>query len=182
MKLLLPAFLGPLVLAGCAAGAGLPASPPGVVLERITVTSRSFSSGASIPVDLTCDGKNTSPDVTWSSPPEGTRSLVITMDDLEASTGRGTRWIVMDVRPEARSLPAGADASAVGARLGRNDSGEVGYSGPCPARHVAHHYSLRVIALDRPVGLAEAASREQLDAALEGHVLGFGDVTFVASR
>ena len=79
--------LGGLLLAGCATTASLPASTPGVALESITVTSKSFASGGSIPIDCTCDGKNSSPDVTWSSPPEGTKALVVTLDDVDASNG-----------------------------------------------------------------------------------------------
>ena len=123
-------------------------------------------------MDYTCDGNDATPDVTWSSPPEGTQALVITLDDMEARPGSATRWVVFDIRPEARSLRAGADPAALGGKLGRNDAGGTGYRGPCPPRHEGHHYVLRVMALDRPLGLAESSSRESVNAAMEGHVLG----------
>ncbi len=182
MRSVVHASFGSLLLAACTTTGKLPASPPGVVPEGITVTSRSFASGTAIPIDFTCDGTNTAPDVTWSSPPEGTKSLVITFDDMEPSGGRGTRWVVIDVRPDARSIRAGADVAAVGGKLGRNDSGEARYQGPCPPRHEGHHYALRVIALDRPLGLPEAADREQVNASMEGHVIGLGELIATASR
>jgi Raf kinase inhibitor-like YbhB/YbcL family protein len=182
MRHVVHASFGPLLLAACATTGKLPASPPGVVPESITVTSRSFSSGAAIPIDFTCDGSNTTPDVTWSSPPEGTKSLVITLDDLEPLGGNGARWVVVDVKPEARSIRAGEDVAAVGGRLGLNDVGEAGYHGPCPPRREGHHYALRVLALDRALGLPEAAVRDRVNAAMEGHVLGSGELVGTVSR
>jgi Raf kinase inhibitor-like YbhB/YbcL family protein len=170
------------VMGGCATTSNLPASPPGVVAESITVTSRSFASGGPFPIDCTCDGKNTSPDVTWSSPPEGTQSLVVTLDDLEPMNSPGTSWVVLDIRPEVRSLPAGADVATMGGKLGRNDASEASYSGPCPPHHIGHHYALRVIALDRPLRLAEGAGRDRVNAAMDGHVLGSGQLVGIAFR
>jgi hypothetical protein len=165
-----------LLLSACAVTGKVPASPAGVVPESITVTSKSFSSGGAIPIELTCDGSGASPDVTWSSPPEATKALVVTFDDLEAPSGHLTHWVVLNVRPEARVLRAGADVSAVGGVLGRNDGGEIAYAGPCPPRHRGHHYALRVIALDKALKLPEGAGRETVDAAMEGHVLGWGEL------
>jgi Raf kinase inhibitor-like YbhB/YbcL family protein len=169
----LTTVFGALYLA-CAASTNLPDSPAGVVPESITVTSRSFSSGGAIPVDCTCDGKNTSPDVTWSSPPEGTQALIVILDDVEAPSGAGTQWVVTDIRPETRLLSAGADPATVGGKVLSNDRHEAAYRGPCPPHHEGHHYALRVIALDHPLGLAESAEREQVNAAMNGHVLGGG--------
>jgi Raf kinase inhibitor-like YbhB/YbcL family protein len=165
----------------CAGASGLPASPPGVVPESITVTSRSFASGGPIPVDFTCDGKNTSVDVSWSSPPEHTQALVVILEDPDAPSAPFTHWVVFDLRPESRSLAAGADVSSLGAKLGLNDSKDSRYFGPCPPHGTGHHYVLRVFALDHAVGLPEGAARSEVDAAMNSHVLGSGQVigTFV---
>lgn len=160
----------------------VPATAPGVALESIAVTSKSFPSGGSIPIDCTCDGKNQSPEVTWSSPPEGTKALVVTLDDVEASSGLGTRWVVMDVKPEVRALAEGVDVSTVGARLALSDGNEAVYRGPCPPRHEGHHYALRVLALDRPLALPETSDRDHVNAAMTGHVLGSGELVGTASR
>ena len=166
----------------CAASSSLPASPAGVVAESITVTSKSFSSGRPIPADHTCDGSNTSPDVTWSSPPEATQSIVITMDDVEGGDGLSSRWIMFDIRPEVRTFRTGGDPASVGAKVARLDAEHAGYRGPCPPRHVGHHYSLRVTALDRPLGLDERADREAVNAAMNGHVLGTGELVGTVVR
>jgi Raf kinase inhibitor-like YbhB/YbcL family protein len=163
----------------CAEGGNVPASPAGVVRESITVTSRSFGGGSQIPIPCTCDGEDSAPDVTWSSPPEKTQSLVITLDDMEGGNGAGdagTHWVVFDIQPEARELHAGEEPAKVGGKLGRTEKGTGGYHGPCPPRHQGHHYALRVFALDRALGLAESADREALNAAMSGHVLGAGEL------
>jgi Raf kinase inhibitor-like YbhB/YbcL family protein len=171
-----------LVSTACAANGALPASPAGVVPESITVTSRSFSSGGAFPIDCTCDGKNTTPDVTWSSPPEATQSLVLVLDDVEAPAGSGTRWLVLDVSPDARSLAAGADPATIGGKVVQNDRKEASYRGPCPPHREGHHYAVRIIALDRKLGLTDSADRERVNAAMEGHVLGSGELVGTASR
>jgi Raf kinase inhibitor-like YbhB/YbcL family protein len=171
-----------LALTACPANGNLPASPAGVTPESITVTSRSFSSGGAFPIDCTCDGKNTPPDVTWSSPPEGTQSLVLVLDDLEAPAGSGTHWLVLDVSPDVRSLAAGKDPATVEGKVVQNDKKEASYRGPCPPHREGHHYALRVIALDRKLGLPETAGRERVNAAMEGHVLGSGELVGTSSR
>jgi Raf kinase inhibitor-like YbhB/YbcL family protein len=171
-----------IAISACATTSNLPASPAGVTPESITVTSKSFASGGPMPIDCTCDGKNTAPEVTWSSPPEGTQALVVTLDDMEPGKGTGTRWLVIDIHPEARTIALGGDVSALGGKVGLNDSGEAGYRGPCPPRHEGHHYVLRVLALDRALGLADPVDRERVNAAMEGHVLGSGEVIGTSSR
>jgi len=173
---------GLVILTACGASGNLPASPAGVTPEAITVTSKSFASGAAIPVDSTCDGSDTSPDVTWSSPPEGTKSLVVMMDDVEAPAGASTRWLVIDVRPEARAIRAGADPATLDGRLLRNDTGRVSYRGPCPPHHEGHHYAVRVIALDQRLELPETVGREAVNAAMNGHVLGAGELVGTSFR
>ena len=177
-----PLAVACLLSSSCATSGGLPASPPGVVPESITVTSRSFVSGGPIPIDFTCDGKNAPPDVTWSSPPERTQALVVVLEDPEASGQTFTHWVVFDVKPEARSIPAGGDVSLLGAKLGGNDARDIAYHGPCPPHGLGHHYVLRVLALDHRLGLAEGADRAQVDAAMGGHVLGSGQLIATFSR
>jgi Raf kinase inhibitor-like YbhB/YbcL family protein len=46
----------------------------------------------------------------------------------------------------------------------------VGYAGPCPPRG-RHRYFFRLHALDAELDLEPGADRDQLDRALDGHVL-----------
>jgi Raf kinase inhibitor-like YbhB/YbcL family protein len=152
------------------------------VAESITVTSRSFGPGGAILVDATCDGGDVSPEVTWSSPPDGTKALVVTLDDLDTQGADGTRWLLVDVKPDVRRLKPGVEPAEVAAQLGRNGSGQPGYRGPCPPHRLGHHYSLRVFALDRALELPAPPDREAVNTAMDGHVLGSGELVGTASR
>src|SRR5690606_17243813 len=82
---LLPILALTVALAACGRDAVTPRAAPGRELSSITVTSTAFSPGSRIPVDHTCDGDDVMPELVLSAPPQGTRSLVIVIDDPDAS-------------------------------------------------------------------------------------------------
>jgi hypothetical protein len=61
-----------------------------------------------------------------------------------------------------------------GACQGRNDSGEIGYMGPCPPPGKPHRYYFRLYALDTLLSLPHGVSKAELEKAMEGHVLAQG--------
>ena len=133
------------------------------------LTSPAFHEGQPIPERFSCDGDNVSPPLDWSSPPEGTRSLALILHDPDAPSGDFTHWVGWNIDPGTGGLEEGAHATVEGA----NGFGENGYGGPCPPPgHGAHRYFHELFALDTELDLEEGASREQLEDAIEGHVLG----------
>jgi Raf kinase inhibitor-like YbhB/YbcL family protein len=170
------AFAGGVASASCAKTPIEPRYAPGARLASITVTSPAFTPGGRIPVDHTCDGSDVRPELVISAPPPGTKSLVLLVEDPEATSGVFTHMIAFDVSPELRKLPGGADLTGAGdaARFGLNDFGSTRYAGPCPPRGEAHRYRFRVLALDVVLGLPEGAPREKVDAAMDAHILGEG--------
>ncbi|MGA4670246.1 YbhB/YbcL family Raf kinase inhibitor-like protein [Propionibacteriaceae bacterium Y1923] len=92
-------------------------------------------------------GQNTSPDLTWSDAPAGTKSFAITVFDPDAPTGSGWwHWVAVDLPVTVTSLAEGA-ALPESAREWVNDYGYVGYGGPYPPPGPAHHYVFTVYAL-----------------------------------
>jgi Raf kinase inhibitor-like YbhB/YbcL family protein len=163
------------LLGACMASSGpRPSSAPGTALASITVTSKSVLADQQMPVDYSCDGRDISPQLAWSAPPEGTKAIVVVLDDLDAPSGRFTHWIVMNLPPDTLSLAEGADPTTLGAKLGENDFKSVRYNGPCPPRGELHRYRFLVYAADYPLPLNEGATRSDLDAALSGHLVGAG--------
>ncbi len=139
------------------------------------ISVRGFESGSEIPIKFTCDGPDVSPEVYWEGLPEGTRSIAIIMDDPDAPSGLFTHWI-------AYNIPAGESGlhenfpkvgkTESGIIQGKNDFGRAGYGGPCPPRGKPHRYFFRIYALNS-VGPAEPdLGRKQIDAALEGKIIG----------
>jgi Raf kinase inhibitor-like YbhB/YbcL family protein len=169
--------------AACKSGGLQPSPPPGATIASIAVTSKSFASSGSIPVDNTCDGADRSPQVTWSAPPAGTKSLAILMEDPDAPGGDFTHWIVFNIRPDALSIPEASDlADTGGAVLGINGFNRASYSGPCPPKMELHRYFLRVFALDTLLPAAAGSNREAIDGAMSGHVLAEGALVGTYSR
>jgi Raf kinase inhibitor-like YbhB/YbcL family protein len=159
----------------------VPRWAPGVTsLASITVTSPAFAEGTRIPVDDTCDGSDLMPPLVLSSPPEGTKSLVLLVEDPDAPNGTFTHMVAFNLSPELRKLAGGADLgpqAGEGARFGLNDFQVTRYSGPCPPKGEVHRYRFRVVALDAAVRLPEGAPRGQVDEAMDGHILGEGALT-----
>lgn len=138
--------------------------------QGFTLTSPAFQNGEIIPVTLSCDGSDHSPQLDWMNPPEGTRSYALVVDDPDAPTGTFTHWILYDLPVGLTSLPEGANNLG---KEARNDFGKPGYGGPCPPpKHGDHRYYFRLHALDvESLDVPDDATRAAFDKALEGHVL-----------
>src|SRR5208337_4774173 len=108
--------------ARCGGGSGsvVVAGPPGVAIQRLAVTSRSFSSNGPIPVDYTCDGADRSPQLTWSAAPSGTKSFAVLVVDPDAVGGEFIHWVAFNLRGDATALPENTEASELGGVSGIN--------------------------------------------------------------
>ena len=144
---------------------------PSVTLH---LTTPAFTPGADIPAEYTCDGSDTSPALHWNTAPEGTQSFALILDDPDAPRGTWVHWVLYDLPPTARDLPAGVPPDGTlpsGARQGRNDFGRTGYGGPCPPPGRAHRYYFRLYALDKRLELPPGSTRAQADRSMRGHIL-----------
>jgi Raf kinase inhibitor-like YbhB/YbcL family protein len=133
------------------------------------LTSTAFADGAAIPPKYTRDGTGVSPPLAWSFLPDGTRSLALVVHDPDAPSGDFTHWVAWNIDP----APGGLDEGAAAPVEGANGRGENGYMGPSPPPgHGVHRYFHELYALDSELDLEPGASREQLQSALNGHVIG----------
>ncbi len=139
------------------------AAEGGALME---LTSPAFDHEGAIPARFTCDGEDVSPELHIAGTPDAAVSLVVIMEDPDAPRGTWDHWVAFDITP-VESIPE--DVGAVGT-AGLNTSGRTGYGGPCPPSGT-HRYFFRVLALDGALGLAEGATKGEVLAAAEGHVL-----------
>jgi Raf kinase inhibitor-like YbhB/YbcL family protein len=140
-----------------------------------TISSPSFQNGAEIPKKFTCDGADVSPELQWTSPPSGTQSFALISDDPDAPAGTWTHWVLFDLSAQASSLPENVskiDELPTGGRQGRNDFRKIGYGGPCPPAGKPHRYFFKLYALDTKLDLKPGASRQELEQAMQNHILG----------
>jgi hypothetical protein len=64
---------------------------------------------------------------------------------------------------------------------GRNDFMEEFYDGPCPP-YGTHHYFFKVFALDKGLDILPHASACDLEKAMMGHVVGYGELGGIYHR
>ena len=147
----------------------------------IEVMSPAFESGATIPKRHTGEGEDVYPPLRWSSLPQGTKEIAIICDDPDAPTQKPfVHWVAYKIPADRRGLPEG---STEGALEGINDFGGVGYDGCMPPRgHGVHHYHFKVYALDTELDAPAGLSKDELLAAIEGHVLDEGELVGTYER
>ena len=161
---------GVVALVALAACTPSPSTEASLVSDPIIVTSPAFTDGGAIPARYTCDADDISPPLAWSGVPEGTVALALIVDDPDA---RGwIHWLVTDIAADQRGHRRGR----VSRHRGRNDFGRTGWGGPCPPSG-SHRYTFEVFALSEALGLPSGYSADELRTAMEGKVLGSGQLT-----
>lgn len=144
----------------------------------LTLASGAFGSGGTIPERYTCDGENVSPPLSISGVPEGTKSLVIIMDDPDIpkvfKEERGIdsfdHWVMYGIDPATTEIKEG---EVVGA-LGLNGSGREGYTGPCPPPQyepTEHRYIFKLYAFSGGLNFTKIPTKAEVLAAMDGSVL-----------
>ena len=123
--------------------------------------------------------------------PPGTRELaVICQDHGAGNPPPWVHWIIYNIPAPAPGLPEGIPfdplepmpAEITGAVQGNNSWGLPMYRGPAPPAGSLHHYHFAVYALDAELDLPPGLEREELLAAIEGHVIGEGALVPVYER
>jgi Raf kinase inhibitor-like YbhB/YbcL family protein len=169
------------LLAGCGDGPDLPLTigEP----AQLEVSSEAFGDGEAIPEEFTCDGANISPPLSWSTPPEGTSTLALVVDDPDAPGGVSVHWVAWNIPAETSSLAKNVRPGDEPPTQGARTSGSRGYAGPCPPPiHSAHDYRFRLFASDVTLDLPTSTTQEELYRALDNHVLARGDLVGTYNR
>ena len=132
-----------------------------------------FPESGLIPKKYTCDGTDVSPALSWNTPPEGTQSFALIVDDPDAPVGTWTHWVIWNIPAKTTALPESVAKTeeASGALQGKNDFKRIGYGGPCPPPGKPHRYFFKLYALDTRLELKAGASKNELERAIKGHIL-----------
>ncbi len=96
------------------------------------------------------------------------------MDDPDAPGGTWVHWVLFNVPGDMPGLPEDQPTTPElpsGGVQGRNSWGNTGYGGPCPPEGRAHTYRFFLYAVDGALDLPAGATKQELLAALEGHIL-----------
>jgi len=143
----------------------------------LTITSSSFPHDGIIPARHTCDGQNISPALAWTDIPDGTKSLVLIVDDPDAPDPAAPKmtwvhWLLYNLPPNVNGLPEGVEARMLppGTMQGINDWSSTGYGGPCPPVG-SHRYFHKLYALNTILPDEKNSTKAILEKAMQGHVI-----------
>jgi Raf kinase inhibitor-like YbhB/YbcL family protein len=141
--------------------------------------SPDFEHNTLIPSRYTCDGEDINPELEICDVPEEAQSLVLIMDDPDASVGTWTHWLLWNISTDTERIGAGTEP--VASVEGQNSFGKKGYGGPCPHQGT-HRYFLKLYALDVKLDLPEGTNKESLERAIEGHILDQAELVGLYTR
>ncbi|MEL5989878.1 YbhB/YbcL family Raf kinase inhibitor-like protein [Microbacterium phosphatis] len=116
----------------------------------MTLTSTDIAEGQPLPIaqwGAGGGGSDTSPQLSWSGAPEGTKSFALSCFDPDAPTGSGFwHWAAYDIPADVTSVETGANPPG---KLLRNETGVPGFIGASPPPGTGtHRYFFVVDALD----------------------------------
>lgn len=149
----------------------------GGIPMTLELTSPAFSHNDHIPAIYTCDGRDISPPLSWSSLPAGTRSLALIVEDPDAPDPKAPRmtwihWMLYNIPAETAGLKENTATGNLptGTLEGLNNWGRTGYGGPCPPVG-RHRYFFKLYALDAELPDLNQPNKEKLLQAMQKHIL-----------
>jgi Raf kinase inhibitor-like YbhB/YbcL family protein len=157
-----------LIMSPVAVGVGLAGS------SKLLIHSVDFAANEPIPVPCTCSGDNKSPTLAWSGVPVTTKTLALIVRDPDAPMGSYVHWVLYNLPASVSGLPAAIPTTPTitsGGAQGANGSGSSGYQGPCPPPSSVHHYHFKLYALDAKLDLPAGARADEVEHAMNRHVI-----------
>lgn len=154
--------------------------------DEFRLTTSAFSNGGHMPRKFTADGagaqKDMSPPLEWQNVPEGTESLAIIVEDVDAPDPEDpivpfVHWVVVNIPPSLKGLPIGFNHKDIEGKEeygdlqeGVNDFKMPEYRGPSPPKG-NHRIEFRLYALDTKVKLGHKATAPKFRDEYSGNVI-----------
>jgi Raf kinase inhibitor-like YbhB/YbcL family protein len=159
----------------------------------IDLRSPAFKNNETLPLAYTGYGDFRSPPLAWSGVPRGTRELALIVDDPDVPLEQfSIHWLLYNIPANVTAIAEGAKpanpkdghASPLeAASQGLNALKRLGYLPPRPfGGSGVHHYTFALYALDADLPLKDGLSKNELLAAMKGHIIGEGKLVAVFER
>ena len=134
-------------------------------MPEFSISSSDFHEGQEIPKKFGYKFENKQPEISFDNVPDGHKSTALIMDDPDAMGAVGKVWV--------HWLVVNNNGSQI---FGKTDFGEIGYGGPAPPDK-RHTYVFKAYALDVELDLNEGYSKQELEDAMKGHIIGEAKLT-----
>ena len=147
-------------------------------MKTLIIKSSAFNHLEMIPDKYTCKGKNISPPLQWVDFPNETKSFVLINDDPDAPSGTWVHWVLFNIPADQTELKENIQQKKIfdnGTRQGMTDFGRSAYGGPCPPSGT-HRYFFKLYALDIMLDLPAGSTKEEIEKAMQGHILASGEL------
>ena len=158
-----------------------------------TLSSTSFKDGERLATKMAgnnksnpnCVGENVSPALSWSNPPEGTKSFAILMFDIDGRPPGGvSHWVAYGIPASVTGFAEGEVSKQTDKFVGGQSLMKLPhYFGPCTPPGPPHHYIFTLMATDlEPSALKEGMTRDEVIKALDGHAKGATSLVGIFSK
>jgi Raf kinase inhibitor-like YbhB/YbcL family protein len=148
----------------------LPDTTQNIKHGNLTITSIAFSNMGVIPVNYTCKGDNINPPLEIQNIPKNATSLVLIVDDPDASFGVWDHWLVWNI-----PLSGNISENTIPGTQGINSWKTNNYNGPCPPSG-KHRYFFKIFALDTMLDLSEKSGKKAMEEKMNGHIIAKGEL------
>jgi Raf kinase inhibitor-like YbhB/YbcL family protein len=140
-----------------------------------------FEHNQEIPQPYTCLGPNISPPLQFEDVPPNAESLVLLLEDIDASPKPWTHWLVFNIPAVTQNSEEGK--IPLGGVEGLANNHSFGYEGPCPRYFEGtHHYWFRLFALDTMLDLPAESEREDVEKAMKQHIIAKAELLGLCTR
>lgn len=152
-------------------------------LDGFTLSSPAIGDDHRLPAEFTCDGASHSPPLSWSKPPQGTKSLALVMHHTPGPGDTHVYWVLYNIPTDVLTLPTNATGVGV---LGINTVNErKEYAPPCSKGPGDKTYTLTLYAMSvepKVEAGRKGVSRENLLAAIKDCVIASAKLDVVYAR
>ena len=133
--------------------------------------SYAFENGKVIPRKYGYKIENLSPPLQISEIPEGTKSLVLIMDDPDAMVAVGkvwVHWVLWNISPNTKEIHE--NTIPKDSIEGKNDFDVIGYGGPAPPDK-EHTYVFKLYALNETLTLKQGSTKTDIEESIKNNIL-----------
>ena len=152
-------------------------------MSEFSLTSRDFNEGEEIPKKCGYKHGNEKPLLTFKTGSLRPKivTIAVVMDDPDAMAAVGKVWVhylryITDLPPPPPAPTTTFYDENESDVMGLNDFGETDYGGPAPPDK-RHTYVFKAYALDVVLDLGEGYSKQELEDAMEGHIIAEAKLT-----